>query len=415
MRITILASGTRGDVQPMIALGRALRDAGHSVRVVAGSNFAAWIESYGLEAFPTIDMESLMQSEAGIRWVESPTQFGQLKYMRALMSTVTDEMVNDAIHSTEGADLLIGGFVSEPFLQAVSEKRGVPLVIVALQPYRATRSGAASILPVLPRADSVLNRWSGQFAERIAWSVAQEAIPLLRARLGLPPHTARSYLRAIRAIPALYAISPHVVPPVHDANVHSTGYLFLDEDYTPPDDLRRFIEAGAPPVYIGFGSMSSSDPARTVRLVAEALARVGRRGVLARGWSGAQGNIPALPDHVYVLDKVSHSWLFPRVEAVVHHGGAGTTAAGLRAGKPTLIVPHMADQPFWGRRVYELGVGPKPLPRTKLTLDALTERLRTLLTDSRIQANAAALGERIRAERGVERAVAWIQVFAEGI
>jgi UDP:flavonoid glycosyltransferase YjiC (YdhE family) len=207
----------------------------------------------------------------------------------------------------------------------------------------------------------------------------------------------------------LYAIDPHVVPPVDDTNAVTTGYLFLDEAYTPPADLIRFLEAGDAPVYVGFGSMSSSDPMRTIHLIAEALAKVGRRGVLARGWSGADHI--TVPDHIYLLDKTSHTWLFPHMAAVVHHGGAGTTAAGLRAGKPTLIVPHMADQPYWGRRIHELGVGVKPIPRHQLTLDTLTKRLKTLLTDSDIQTRAVALGDQIRADDGVANAVNWIQAF----
>jgi sterol 3beta-glucosyltransferase len=158
--------------------------------------------------------------------------------------------------------------------------------------------------------------------------------------------------------------------------------------------------------------MASSDPARLTRLVAEALARVGARAVLARGWSGAAAT--DLPDTIFAVDKVPHHWLFPRMAALVHHGGAGTTAAGLRAGKPALIVPHMADQPYWGRRVFELGVGVRPLPRPRLTAEALARRLEALLADTHIAANAAALGEHIRAEQGVANAVEWIGRFVKG-
>ncbi len=409
MRIVLMASGTRGDVQPMIALGTALRRVGYAVRVVAGSNFAAWIEAYRLEVYPTLDMEALMQSELGIAWAEGASQRAQLQSMKALLHRMRDRMVHDTIHGTQGADLLICGFVAEPLAQSISEKRGTAQVTVALQPYRATRAGPASLLPPLPRANSVLNRWMGALTERLSWSIVQEVVGALRAELGLPPHTAGTYLRAARSVPALYAMSAHVVPPIDDAQVSTTGYLFLDEDSPPPAELQRFVEAGDPPIYIGFGSMPSSDPARITSLVVEALARLGRRGVLARGWGGATAR--ELPDTIYPLDTAPHHWLFPRMAALVHHGGAGTTAAGLRAGKPTLIVPHMADQPYWGRRVYELGVGARPLPRGKLTADALARRLETLLTDTSISAKAAALGERIRAEDGVENAVGWIRRF----
>lgn len=409
MRIHLMASGTRGDVQPMIALGKALHDAGHEIVVVAGSNFVNWIESHGLTALPTVDMEALMQSELGVKWVEAPNPMAQMRHMKALMNSITDQVIDMTISTAEGAELIITGFVTEAFTQAICEKRGILQISLGLQPYRATRSGPASILAPRPRTSSILNLWAGQFAERITWSMSQPTAEKLRQRLGLPPHTTRSYLRAVRNAPALYAISPSVVPPVDDANAHTTGYWFLDEDYTPPDDLVRFIESGEPPIYVGFGSMSSSDPTRTIAMVAEALARIGRRGILAKGWSGVQ--IEDIPNHLHVVGSVSHTWLFPRMAAVVHHGGAGTTAAGLRAGVPSLIIPHMADQPFWGRRVYHLGVGVRPIERARLSVESLTASLDALLNDSQIASHAAELGARIRAERGVENAVTWINNY----
>jgi UDP:flavonoid glycosyltransferase YjiC (YdhE family) len=387
----------------------ALQRAGHAVRLIAGANFTAWIEAHGLESYPTIDMEALMQSELGVAWTEGANGRAQLQTMKRLLNSMADRTIQDTIRGTEGAELLLAGFVAEPFAQAICERRRIPQITVALQPYRATRSGPASILPLLPRADSVLNRWMGLLAERLTWSVAQETVATLRARLDLPPHSAASYRRAARAVPTLYAMSPHVTPPVDDANVYITGYWFLDEAGSPSPELERFVAAGAPPVYVGFGSMASSDPTRLTQLIVEALTRVGRRAVLVRGWSGAAAL--DLPASIFPLDGAPHRWLFPRMAALVHHGGAGTTAAGLAAGKPTLIVPHMADQPYWGRRVHELGVGVRPLPRARLTAAALAGRLEELLANPRLSADAARLGQQIRAEDGVARAVEWIDRF----
>ena len=409
MQIVVMASGTRGDVQPMIALGSALRRVGHAVRLVAGENFRTWIESYGLEAYPTSDMEALMQGDLGVAWVEGASQLRQLRAMKDLLHSTAGRMIQDTIEGTRGADLLISGFLTEPFGQAISEHLGIPQISVALQPYRATSSGPASLLALLPDETSRANRWAGRFTERISWSVVSETVGVLRERLKLPAHSTRSYLRTARQIPALYAMSRHVVPPIADANVHTTGYWFLPEASAPPTDLERFLEAGDPPVYVGFGSMSSSDPAATLRMIVAATERVGRRAVIGRGWSRAAA--PDLPATVYLLDSAPHQWLFPRTAALVHHGGAGTTAAGLAAGKPTLIVPHMADQPYWGRRIAALGVGAPPLPRHRLSVTALAERLERLLGDTELQAKAAALGRRIRAEHGVEEAVEWIGRF----
>ena len=410
MRIVLFASGTRGDVQPMIALGVALRAAGYGVRLLAGANFAAWIESYGLEIYPTMDMEALMRSPAGLAWVEAASPPAELRAMRALLRSQRERMIADTIAGLEGADLVLSGFTAEPLAQAVCAARGIPQISTALQPFRATRVGAASMLAPRPHSSSVFNLWAGLLAEQFAWSVAREVVPGLRARLGLPMIGAREYRRLARAIPALYAISPLVVPPIPDANAHATGYWFLHEPAAPPPALLRFLAAGEPPIYLGFGSMPSSDPARITALAADALARLGRRAVVARGWGGA-ATAAELPESIFPLASVPHDWLFPQMAALVHHGGAGTTAAGLAAGKPTLVVPHMADQPFWGRRVFELGVGPRPLPRGQLSADTLARRLDALLGTPRFATNAAALGERIRAEDGVASAVAWIERF----
>ncbi|QKV80446.1 glycosyltransferase [Amycolatopsis sp. Hca4] len=184
-----------------------------------------------------------------------------------------------------------------------------------------------------------------------------------------------------------------------------TGYWFLPEDpaWTPPAELVAFLDSGEAPVCIGFGSMASADPAATARTVTEAIRRAGVRAVLLTGWSGMSDI--AASDDVLVIDQVPHSWLFPRCAAVVHHGGAGTTAAALRAGVPAVVVPHGVDQPFWAKRVAELGVGPRPLPRSRLSATSLAAALRTTLADDGMRARAAHLAELISTEDGITTAV----------
>ncbi len=311
--------------------------------------------------------------------------------------------------TAQGADLILSSFLTVPMAQAVSEQTGVRLIDATLQPYSATRSGAASLNALIPRRDSILNRWVGQLSEAMIWIVAREKTNEFRRRLGLAEHSIASYTRATHALPTLYGFSPLVVPPPSDwrANVHATGYWFLDEpDWQPPDDLVRWLRAGAPPVYIGFGSMPSRDPQQTSSLMTAALQQTGQRGIIASGWGG---NLSTQSDSIYVVDHAPHDWLFPRVAAVVHHGGAGTTAAGLRAGKPTLVIPHLADQPYWGRRVHELGVGAAPIKRQKLTVEALASGIRQITTDAQMQQTAADLGAKIRAEDGVGTAVKLIE------
>jgi sterol 3beta-glucosyltransferase len=206
-------------------------------------------------------------------------------------------------------------------------------------------------------------------------------------------------------------ISPK--PPDWRDNIHVCGYWFLDPPpyWQPSAQLINFLEAGAPPVYIGFGSMANRAPQKMAQVVQEAVELSGQRGIFAAGWGGLDN--ANLPDKIFALDSVPHAWLFPRTAAVVHHGGAGTTGAGFRAGVPSILVPHMGDQPFWAKRVTELGVGPQAIPRRKLTSERLAAAITTATTDQNIQARAAALGERIRGEDGIARTIEIIEGFSQ--
>jgi UDP:flavonoid glycosyltransferase YjiC (YdhE family) len=246
------------------------------------------------------------------------------------------------------------------------------------------------------------------------WQGFRSADKLARRKvLGLPsaPFAGPYNSERLRGMPVLYGFSPSVIPPAADwdANTHVTGYWFLDpaDDWTPPPALLTFLQAGPPPVYVGFGSMSNRDPQATAHLVVQALARTKQRGILLSGWNGLRTT--DAPDSVYVLDSAPFSWLFPRVAAVVHHGGAGTTASGLRAGVPSVITPFFGDPPFWGRRVAQLGVGPEPVPFNKLTVERLARAIQTAVSDDTMRWRAADLGAKIRAEDGVARAVAVVQ------
>jgi UDP:flavonoid glycosyltransferase YjiC (YdhE family) len=410
-RIAVIALGTRGEVEPMLAMCLGLRAAGHAVTVVLGANFTGWAAAHGLASVPTVDIEAVMKSERGMAWSEaSDSPLRQLRQMGALFNQHAAAMYAAVAQAARSADLLVGGFTAEPLVQIAAEQARLPYVNAFLQPALPTRSGAAALVPVVPRGISLLNRWTGHVADRLLWSVAARPVNRIRASLGRPPQTARGYVARRAAAPTLFGFSPRVVPPAPDWPAHAvaTGYWFFDEDagWEPPPELSAFLSAGPPPTYVGFGSMSSSAPEATLRLIIAAAAHAGHRLVVGAGWSGlAAGELPA---SVLCIPGAPHAWLFPRVAAVVHHGGAGTTAAGLRAGRPTLIIPHMSDQPYWGRRVHELGVGPRPIPRHTLTVGGLAAGLRRLAEDAGLRERAAALGSHIRAEAGVARAVALI-------
>ncbi len=415
MEIILTASGTRGDVQPALALAYGLRDAGHRVRIIAGSNFASWIESHGFVCLPTLDIEALMQSEAGTEWAEKGSnQRLQLKLMTQLVNQYGDELTRPLVEHGRDCDLHISGFTSTQMAAVIAEKHRIPLVEAALQPYRATRSGDATLIPVTKRA-SIFNKLFGMLGQRFVWSVSSQQVNKMRVREGLQILNARQATAMTNRTPLVNGYSAAIVPHPDDwtPDSETVGFWFLDEhsDWTPPADLVAFLDAGSAPVYIGFGSMSSNDPRGLFDLTCEALRLTGQRAVFITGWSGLKD--VQVPDNICVLEKAPHGWLFEHVAGVAHHGGAGTTAVGLRAGKPTLIVPHMADQPFWGRRVHDLGAGPKPIPRPKLTAELLADGLRQLTSDAGMRRRAEALGAQIRAENGVARGVEAIERFAK--
>lgn len=222
--------------------------------------------------------------------------------------------------------------------------------------------------------------------------------------LGLPAKRRGRF----RPAGTLYAYSPHVLPKPSDwgPDVLVSGYWFLDEPgWHMPADLEAFLAAGSAPVYVGFGSMPGLDPAEMARIVTEALARTGKRGLLASG-GGALGAANA--PHVHVIKAAPHGELFRNVAAAVHHGGAGTTGAALRAGLPSAICPFFGDQPFWGRRIAQLGVGPAPLDRKALTVESLAAALEAM-DDTGMKTRAARLGEAIRAEDGIAAACTFIE------
>jgi UDP:flavonoid glycosyltransferase YjiC (YdhE family) len=229
-----------------------------------------------------------------------------------------------------------------------------------------------------------------------------------REVLDLPPFPlAGPPVAFFEKTPTLAGYSPLVIPPPPDwgANVHVTGYWFLDavSGWQPPAALLDLLESGPPPVCVGFGSMSDGDAGQATEAVCRALEATGQRAVLLTGW-GALG--PTRPsDRVFVAEAVPHDWLYPRMAAVVHHGGAGATGAGLRAGIPSLAVPFAGDQFQWGQRLFELGVGPRPIPRHKLSAERLADALRRLVGDEGMRRRAAELGRAVRAEDGVGRAV----------
>ena len=189
-------------------------------------------------------------------------------------------------------------------------------------------------------------------------------------------------------------------------NAYTTvQFLSLASTYTPDSDLAAFLAAGPPPVYIGFGSIVVDDPNALTNLIFEAVEATGQRALVSKGWGGFGGNELGKPDYVFMLGNCPHDWLFQHVSCVVHHGGAGTTAAGIALGRPTVIVPFFGDQPFWGAMVERAGAGPSPIPHKELTAEGLAKSICEALKPETLE-RAKELGERIREEKGCEMGAA---------
>ena len=411
MRIVIIASGSRGDVEPYVALGKGLQAAGHVVRLVTHWDFESLVTLHGVEFWPVEgSVQDVAQSMAEL--IEKGNFLAILTQMSKEAQRGALALASASLAACQGMDLIVAGLGGMFVGVAIGEKLGIPLVQAYYIPFTPTRAYPAFVVPKPPALlGTLLNRPSYQVARQMIWQAFRSADKRARREvLALPPAPFFGPFDAtpVRGQPILYGYSPAVIPPPADwgADVHVTGYWFLDpaEDWTPDPALADFLAAGPPPVYVGFGSMSSRNPEGTANLILDALARTGQRGIIHAGWSGLQG--ADLPGSVMMVDGVPFAWLFPRVAAVVHHGGAGTTSAGLRAGVPSVVVPFFGDQPYWGQRVADLGVGPAPIPRKKLTAERLAQAIQVAVTDEAMRGRAAELGKKIRVEDGVAAAAA---------
>ncbi len=404
MRIAIVSMDSRGGIQPYVALGVGLKRAGHEVRMVAPSNFAPLIAEAGLALSPLSgSVEEVVRGSGGAaeRGFLASTRLAARELPRRLSL-----WTREALAACEDVDVITGGIGGMIVALPVAEKLGRPFVEAHLQPVGAPTDAYPGVL--LPGTPRWLGGWalraSHHLTEAALWMPFRGAMTAVRREvLGLDGRAPPS-----PGTPVLYGFSRHIVavPPDAARPRHVTGYWSLpaSPSWRPPGALADFLARGAPVVSFGFGSMASEDAAATTALALRAARDVGARAVLLSGWGGLGAVAGA--DDVFCAEALPHDWLFPRVAAVVHHGGAGTTGAGLGAGVPNVVVPFTMDQPFWGARVAALGAGPPPIPRARLTRRALADAIHRALHDEPMRARAVALGARIRAEDGVAEAVA---------
>jgi sterol 3beta-glucosyltransferase len=431
MRILLLTLGSRGDVEPFIALALGLQRAGHEPTLCTSTRFAPEISARGLEHAAMSDgFVELLESAQGRAGLErSGTLAGMLRTVRQLAREVGPlqlQIQRDCWAAAQRSrPELILHHLKIVGAADIAEQLGVPAFLLPLvpmvQPTAARVCPVMADLPIGPPWDlglrSVYRRQGYRLVNQLATRFGAGPVKRWRQERGLPPRP-----RAIdllhdaqgRPVPLLHGHSELLVPRPADWPPHAaaTGFWRLPAStgWAPPPALQAFLDAGEAPVYVGFGSMAGRDPQRLAALVIEALRLAGVRGVLAQGWGGLKPG--TLPPGVHLIEQAPHDALLPRMAAVVHHGGAGTTAAGLLAGRPTVICPFFGDQPFWGRQVHERGLGPAPLPQRRLTAQRLAAAIDTAVRSVPVREAAAALGARLRAEDGVGAAVALVERWA---
>jgi sterol 3beta-glucosyltransferase len=419
MKILITTIGTRGDVQPYLALGRTLMESGHEITICTCAHFEPFVREYGLGyAYVNNDFIEFMHSPEGKIILGNAGSFWEtLVAIAPLISKLGD------LQEQQMADVWAASKASAPDLilyhpkalgaPDFAEKLGVPCMLAFWLPmYVPTTRFPAMGFPELPFGPGY--RWLTYQLIRQILLVMSKRVRRWRKQNRLHPRSSGLRMRFPdgRPIPALHGFSRHIIPQPEDWPETSivTGFWFLNqtEEWNPPRSLTEFLSRGKPPVYFGFGSIFGTDPKRGTQIILEAIRRTGVRAILSRGWGGLEPSDSAQSESIMFIEGAPHSWLFPRVSAVVHHGGCGTTHAGLLAGRPSIICPFFGDQPFWGRQIERLRVGPSPIPQKRLTAESLCHAIDTAMNDSTMRKNAAVLGRRLRKENGTSNAVAFI-------
>ncbi|MGW0824569.1 glycosyltransferase [Streptomyces sp. NPDC002845] len=397
-----MTAGSRGDVAPFTGLGHGLVRAGHDVTLVTHGCFEPLVEDSGLRFHPLpVDPRAELESPRGRGLHRSTTGAGKLIRVVEMARRIAGRMTDDLVAAARASDVLLVSGSLAPIGHAVAEGLSLPSVGAYLQPIAPTREFAPPMTGARSFGPAV-NRMAGHAVELAIERVFTETVRDVRTRFGLPrtgPGAARR-ARERQAWPVLHGFSALVVRRPRDwrAGLDVTGYWWPYHRATQlPPRLRDFLDAGPPPVFVGLGSATVPDAERLSARVVRALRAAGLRGVIQRGWGELRGE----GDDMLTVGEVPHALLFPRTAAVVHHAGAGTTAAGLRAGVPAVPVPIQFDEGFWAARLVALGVAPRALPMRELTTDTLATALRHATTAPTYAHRAHALADDLRTEDGV--------------
>ncbi|KAL4782156.1 hypothetical protein BJX76DRAFT_349619 [Aspergillus varians] len=417
LNIVIQVVGSRGDVQPFIALGNELQKHGHRVRLATHDVFEKFVRDSGLEFYPIggdpAELMAYMVKNPGLIPQVQSVRSGEIQRKREMVAEMLDGcwrscIADDPVTKTPFvAEAIIANPPSFAHMHC-AQVLGIPLHLMFTMPWSSTKAFPHPLanLKYSDTSQEMANYYSYGVVEWLTWQGLGDVINNWRSKLDLEPvpSTEGPMLADTLKIPFTYCWSPSLMAKPADwpAHIDVCGFFFRDPpSYKPPQSLDTFLRSGPPPVYIGFGSIVIDDPEKFTATILQAVSKLGTRAIISRGWSKLGGE-PS--DSIYYIDDCPHEWLFQHVAAVVHHGGAGTTACGLRNGCPTTIIPFFGDQPFWGKLVAAAGAGPRPIPQRELNVDNLTEAIHLCLQpETRRAAQNIASG--MQHESGVQAAV----------
>ncbi|KAI8933606.1 hypothetical protein NX059_009334 [Plenodomus lindquistii] len=444
LNVVIQVVGSRGDVQPFVALGKVLKETyGHRVRLATHPVFKDFVTENGLEFFsiggdpaelmafmvknPGLmpGFDTLRSGDVGKRrkgiaeilrgtW-RSCIETGNGLGVDPLKQTVEEWMgVEDQLPEQLKKPFVADAIIANPPAFGhlhCAEKLGIPLHMMFTMPWSPTQQFPHPLANIQSsNADpTITNYISYIMVDVLTWQGLGDVINRFRKdSLHLDPIStiwAPAMLARIK-VPFTYCWSPALIPKPRDWSHHISvaGFYFLNlaSNYTPEPDLAAFLAAGEPPVYIGFGSIVVDDPNAMTKLIFDAVKITGKRALVSKGWGGLGADDLGKPDGVFMLGNCPHDWLFKHVSAVVHHGGAGTTAAGIAAGRPTVVVPFFGDQAFWGAMVSRAGAGPDPMPYKELTAEKLATAINEALKPESLE-RAQELCEKIKQENGTQK------------
>ncbi len=413
MNITILTYGSRGDVQPFLALALGLQKAGHTIKLAAPHRFDDFVAERGVPFTPLAGDPEVISERLN---AAGANPIGMVRSISDYVFSIGDQVIRQTFTACDDADLIIHSFLFTTGGHSLARKLGIPDISVQTFPvFAPTRAIAPVAMPnVPPGLPSYFFHWlitqvfwhGGNIGFRRLQKAAPETIDL---DLYWPFTLDENRIMT----PLVLACSPTVIPRPDDwssSHIHIPGYFFLDElePYQPPAELIDFLSIGKPPVCVTFGSTIHRNSKRIYRVVLDALEKTRNRTIILSGWSDLQGI--QLPESVFVKETVPHNWLLPQCKAVIHHGGAGTTAAGLGAGVPAIIIPSASDQPFWGARVHAVGAGPQPIPIKKLTAEKLVSAL-IEAEGKAIRNGTQTVMRNIRGENGVGQTVKFVDDY----